>query len=151
MNEQFIPQISSPHLSPGILSYEDPKMVPLYARSISSSPPRASLTPEQRELKRQRDHARRDSKNRDRVRRERSTSNPYTLSQRNSPDLLPRTLPDYAPNLTPSPLMATGPLPPQPTSQPSPALSTSSSYLTPYSPQLAENGQSDIYGPVFTM
>ena len=150
MNEQFIPQISSPHLSPNILSYEEPKMMPVYARSISSSPPRASLTPEQRELKRQRDHARRDSKTRDRVRRERSTSNPYVVSQRASPDLLPRTLPEYTTSLTPSPLLASGPLPPQQQAQPSPALS-SSSYLTPYSPQLAENGSSDMYSPVFTM
>jgi len=147
MNEQFIPQISSPHLSPNILSpYDDPKMMPVYARSLSSSPPRGTLTPEQRELKRQRDHARRDSKTR--VRRERSTSNPYVVSQRTSPDLLPRTLPEYTTNLTPSPLLSSGPLPQQP--QGSPALS-SSSYLTPYSPQLGENGQSDIYGPVFTM
>jgi hypothetical protein len=147
MNEQFIPQISSPHLSPNILSpYDDPKMMPVYARSLSSSPPRGTLTPEQRELKRQRDVARRDSKTR--VRRERSTSNPYVVSQRTSPDLLPRTLPEYSANLTPSPLLSSGPLPQQP--QGSPALS-SSSYLTPYSPQMGENGQSDIYGPVFTM
>lgn len=147
MQEQFIPQISSPHLSPNILSpYEDPKMSPVYARSLSSSPPRATLTPEQRELKRQRDHARRDSKTR--ARRERSTSNPYVVSQRTSPEILPRTLPEYTANLTPSPLLASGPLPPQ--SQPSPALSNSS-YLTPYSPQFPENGSSDIYGPVFTM
>ncbi|TVY47154.1 hypothetical protein LOCC1_G002591 [Lachnellula occidentalis] len=150
MNDQFIPQISSPHLSPNILSYEEPKMMPIYARSISSSPPRTSLTPEQRELKRQRDHARRDSKTRDRVRRERSTSNPYVVSQRASPELLPRTLPEYTTSLTPSPLLASGALPSQQQAQPSPALS-SSSYLTPYSPQLAENGQSDMYSPVFTM
>ncbi|KAF4629135.1 hypothetical protein G7Y89_g9006 [Cudoniella acicularis] len=146
MNEQFMPQIPSPPLNPSMLTaYDDPKLMPIYARSLSSSPPRASLTPEQRELKRQRDHARRDSKTR--ARRERSVSNPYVVSQRNSPDLMPRTLPEYSNSLTPSPLLASGPLPGP---QPSPALS-SSSYLTPYSPQIGDSQTPEIYGPVFTM
>ncbi|KAH8657593.1 hypothetical protein BGZ60DRAFT_383564 [Tricladium varicosporioides] len=146
MNEQFMPQIPSPPLNPSMLTaFDDPKLMPMYARSLSSSPPRASLTPEQRELKRQRDHARRDSKTR--VRRERSVSNPYVVSQRGSPDLMPRTLPEYTNSLTPSPLLASGPLPGP---QASPALS-SSSYLTPYSPQIGESQSPEIYGPVFTM
>ena len=152
MNEQYMPQIPSPPLNPSMLSvYDDPKLTPIYARSLSSSPPRASLTPEQRELKRQRDVARRDSKTR--VRRERSVSNPYVVSTRTSPDLMPRTLPEYSNSLTPSPLMATGPLPSQPPQQ-SPALS-SSSYLTPYSPAIPDSAggqqQQELYGPVFTM
>ncbi|KAG9237615.1 hypothetical protein BJ875DRAFT_136945 [Amylocarpus encephaloides] len=149
--DQYMPQIPSglpsPPLNPSMLSaYDDPKLMPIYSRSLSSSPPRGSLTPEQRILKRQRDHARRDSKTR--ARRERSASNPYVVSNRTSPDLMPRTLPEYSNSITPSPLLATGPLPSQP-AQPSPALS-SSSYLTPYSPALPETSSPEIYS-VFTM
>ncbi|KAI0848342.1 hypothetical protein F5Y00DRAFT_90741 [Daldinia vernicosa] len=46
---------------------------PSGSRSLTSSPPRFTLTPEQRELKRQRDQARRDSKSSARVRRAMST------------------------------------------------------------------------------
>jgi len=48
---------------------------PSVSRSITASPPRASLTPEQRELKRQMDQVRRDSKGASRIRR--SSSNAY--------------------------------------------------------------------------
>ncbi|KAH7417062.1 hypothetical protein BKA64DRAFT_286933 [Cadophora sp. MPI-SDFR-AT-0126] len=149
MNDQFIPQ--NQNLNPGQLTpslYDEPKLLPVYSRSLSSSPPRANLTPEQRELKRQRDHARRDSKTQ--LRRERSASNtsnrsnPYIASQNGSPDLLPRTLPEYATNLTPSPLLSQGSL------QSSPALG-SNSFLAPYSPPLNDHSSSDMYGPVFTM
>lgn len=149
MHEQFMPHNPSPGLSPGQLTpnlYDEPKLMPIYARSPSSSPPRASLTPEQRELKRQRDHARRDSKTR--VRRERSTSNtsnPYLSSQAGSPDLLPRTVPEYPGALTPSPLLS------QDSLQNSPALG-STNFLAPYSPPLNNNqAPSEMYGPVFTM
>lgn len=150
MNEQFIPQHDmsphiSPHLSPGQLSpYDELKPSPIYARALSDSPPRASLTPEQRELKRQRDHARRDTKTRQR--RERSLSNPYA-SNRTTPDMLPRTLPDHYSNsnsLAPTPLLSQGP---STHGLPSP------SYLAPYSPQVSvtDTTPSDLYGPVFTM
>ncbi|CAG8973147.1 hypothetical protein HYALB_00008678 [Hymenoscyphus albidus] len=151
MEEQHM---SCPPLNPSMLSaYDDPKLMPMYARSLSSSPPRGTLTPEQRELKRQRDHARRDSKTR--ARRERSVSNPYVVSNRTSPDLMPRTLPEYSSSLTPSPLLAPGPLPsnhtlPSHQAHPSPALS-SSSYLTPYSPAMPDTSNQEMYGPVFTM
>ncbi|KAI1386195.1 uncharacterized protein F4822DRAFT_444681 [Hypoxylon trugodes] len=46
---------------------------PSGSRSLTSSPPRFTLTPEQRELKRQRDQARRDSKSTVRARRAMST------------------------------------------------------------------------------
>ncbi|QSZ28837.1 hypothetical protein DSL72_003342 [Monilinia vaccinii-corymbosi] len=147
MNEQFIPQQHdlSPHMSPGQLSpYDDLRPSPVYARALSDSPPRASLTPEQRELKRQRDHARRETKTRQR--RDRSLSNPYA-SNRSTPDMLPRTLPDHYSNpnsLAPTPLLSHCP---STHGVPSP------SYLAPYSPQVsvADNGPSDMYGPVFTM
>ncbi|KAF7949775.1 uncharacterized protein EAE97_003284 [Botrytis byssoidea] len=150
MNEQFIQQHDlsphmSPHMSPGQLSpYNELKPTPMYARAISDSPPRASLTAEQRELKRQRDHARRETKTRQR--RERSLSNPYA-SNRTTPDMLPRTLPDHYSNsnsLAPTPLLSQGP---SNHGLPSP------SYLAPYSPQVSvtDTTSSDMYGPVFTM
>lgn len=49
---------------------------PIGSRSVTSSPPRGTLTPEQRELKRQRDQARRDSKSSMRARRGMSTNYP---------------------------------------------------------------------------
>lgn len=150
ISEQYTPQNPSPGLHPGQLTplYDEPKLLPIYARSLSSSPPRVGLTPEQRELKRQRDYARRDSKSQ--VRRDRSASNtsnlsnPYLGSQNVSPDLLPRTLPEYTNTLTPSPLLSQGSL------HSSPALG-SNSFLSTYSPALSDSGPSDMYGPVFTM
>ncbi|KAN0122431.1 hypothetical protein V8E51_000757 [Hyaloscypha variabilis] len=163
LHQDFLPQNPSPGLSPGQLTpavFEEPKLLPAYARSLSSSPPRPSLTPEQRELKRQRDFLRRDSKTR--IRRDRSASNqsnPYIVSQNGSPDLLPRNIPEYAQSLTPSPLLSQGSV------QTSPALG-SNSFLAPYSPPLNQgtlnqgtlnqgtlNDQttSDMYGPVFSM
>lgn len=153
IQQDFLSQNPSPGLSPGQLTpavFDEPKLMPVYARSLSSSPPRGSLTPEQRELKRQRDFARRDSKTR--IRRDRSTSNqsnPYIVSQNGSPDLLPRTLPEYAQSLTPSPLLS------QESLQASPALG-SNSFLAPYSPPLNQgtlNDQTtpDMYTPVFSM
>lgn len=47
---------------------------PSTSRSVTASPPRGTLTPEQRELKRQRDQARRDSKTSVRARRTMSGS-----------------------------------------------------------------------------
>jgi hypothetical protein len=148
LSDQFFPQQMSPPMVMGALpSYEDTKLMPMYARSVSSSPPRGSLTPEQRELKRQRDHARRDAK--ERMRRDRSTSNPYTVSPKASPEMLSRSLSDYSNTLAPSPLLSQG------SQQGSPNLSnisniSSPAYLAPYTPQLSDTG-SDMYGPVFTM
>ncbi|CZS91226.1 uncharacterized protein RAG0_01951 [Rhynchosporium agropyri] len=149
INDQFVhqPNISSEQLTPSSL-YDEPKLLPMFSRSLSSSPPRPNLTVEQRELKRQRDHARRDSKTQ--MRRERSASNtsnhsnPYITSQHGSPDMIPRTLPEYTSNLTPSPLLSQG------SSQNSPAL-RSSSFLAPYSPPLNDHAASDMYGPVYSM
>jgi hypothetical protein len=141
MGDQFLQSQMSPAISSGQLTPFDPKLVPLYARSFSSSPPRSNtlpmnLTPEQRELKRQRDHARRESKAR--LRRERSSSNPYSISQKSSPNLLARSVTDFP---APSPLL----------SQSSPSISNSS-YLAPYtSPLMSDHGAADLYGTVYTM
>ncbi|KAL2064871.1 hypothetical protein VTL71DRAFT_4011 [Oculimacula yallundae] len=148
MNDQFVHQqnLASGQLAPSM--YDEPRLLPMFSRSISSSPPRPNLTPEQRELKRQRDHARRDSKTQ--LRRERSASNTsnrsnqYITSQHGSPDMIPRTLPEYTSNITPSPLLSQGSL------QNSPALG-SGSFLAPYSPPLNDHTTSDIYGSVYSM
>ena len=135
----------SPPVPMAALGADESKFMPIYPRSVSSSPPRGSLTPEQRELKRQRDHARRDTK--ERMRRERSTSNPYTASPRGSPEMMSKSLSsDYNGTLAPSPLLSQG-------SQGSPNLSnisniSSPAYLAPYTPQL-DGG--DMYGGVFPM
>lgn len=145
MNDQFLLQQMSPPMPMATLGADESKFMPMYPRSVSSSPPRGSLTPEQRELKRQRDHARRDTK--ERMRRERSTSNPYTASPRGSPEMMSKSLSsDYPGALAPSPLLSQG-------SQGSPNLSnisniSSPAYLAPYTPQL-DGG--DLYGGVFPM
>jgi len=139
LGDQFLTQQMSPPMAPAQLpAYED-KLMPMYARSISDSPPRANLTPEQRELKRQRDFARRDSKVR--MRRDRSTSNPYTLSPKPSPEMLSRSLSEFSNTLAPSPLLSQG-------SQGSPNLSNISSpaYLSGYTPNLSDAGSNDMYG-----
>lgn len=66
---------------PGLLGHDlsayptDPSLTPPSgSRSVTASPPRGTLTPEQRELKRQRDQARRDSKVSQRIRRAGSNS-----------------------------------------------------------------------------
>lgn len=140
MGDQFLQQQLTPGMASGQLApYEDPKLMPMYARSISSSPPRGNLTPEQRELKRQRDHARRDSKTR--IRRDRSLSNPYSVSQRTSPNLLARSVTEFPSTMAPSPLLSQG----------SPSLSNST-YLAPYtSPLMSDQGPSDVYGTMFSM
>jgi len=124
---------------PSAMTFEEPKLMPVYARSLSSSPPRGNLTPEQRELKRQRDTARRDSKTK--IRRDRSTSNPYIVSQHGSPNLVPGQVSEYTSSISPSPLL----------SQASPAMSNSS-FLAPFPTQTGvDGGQPDIYAPVYTM
>lgn len=134
------PPMATGTLTPGY----DPKLMPMYARSISSSPPRPALTPEQRELKRQRDVARRDSKAQ--IRRDRSTSNPYTLSPQPSPEMLSRSLSEFSNGLTPSPLLSQS-------SQGSPSMSNISSpaYLSGYTPNLSDPTSSDLYASGFTM
>lgn len=145
INDQYLLHQMSPPMGMATLGEEDSKYMPMYSRSASSSPPQGSLTPEQRELKRQRDHARRDTK--ERMRRERSTSHPYSQSPNASPEMMSKSLSsDYPGGLAPSPLLSQG-------SQGSPNLSnisniSSPAYLAPYTPQL-DGG--DMYGGVFPM
>lgn len=106
---------------------------PTSSRSITASPPRGPLTPEARELKRQRDQARRDSKNSVRARRAMSTASfssnspPMTMAEFSGAPALPiystspsqisllaepvTTVPgsSYIPSYSTSPLPETGP------------------------------------------
>jgi len=144
-SDQFFPQQMSPPMLNGALNPYDEKLMPMYARSISSSPPRGNLTPEQRELKRQRELSRRDSKVKHR--RDRSTSNPYTLSPRPSPEMMSRTLSEFSNHsLAPSPHLSQG-------SQSSPNMSAmgSPNYLSSnFTPQMGDSS-TDIYGTAFSM
>ncbi|KAF4996028.1 hypothetical protein FGRMN_4776 [Fusarium graminum] len=101
-------------------------------RSVTSSPPRLSLSVDQREVKRQSDRVRRDSRLVNRMRR--ANSNSYAESQ-SSPMMLSSAtaalnIPAYSTATTPVTLMSDGPT----------TLSTST-YLQPYSPASLEDQQ----------
>ncbi|RFU29673.1 hypothetical protein B7463_g6650, partial [Scytalidium lignicola] len=143
ISHEYVRQDLTGMASGSLAPMDDPRLIPIYARSLSSSPPRGTLTPEQRELKRQRDHARRDSKSR--LRRDRSPSNPYAISNHTTPDLVPKTLSEFSNGLAPPPIMSPSPI----LSQTSPA--PTSAYVSQYSPQLSGTGPADIYGPVYAV
>lgn len=161
MPEQFMPH----DMNPGSLAPYDHSMSG-YARSLSSSPPRAGLTPEQRELKRQRDHARRTSKTRQRKERSSSSNSNYLSSNTSTPELMPRSLPEYqsltsVPHMVHSPIMAASPnmahsphLVHAPLTQ-SPIMG-SPAYMSSYSPQSQYHSPipeatHDMYAPVFAI
>jgi len=105
---------------------------PSGSRSVTASPPRSSLTAEQRELKRQRDQARHNSKLQVRGRRTGSGS-----SSVYSP---PVTLADLASGATAMPVYTTAPshmslLSDPPTTQ----------YLPPFSPPISDHNQTGMF------
>lgn len=133
MNEQFVNQdVAS--LDPFSISAS----LSPYTKSLTSSPPPPLFSPEQRELKRQRDLARRDSKTQ--KRRERAMSNPYQSSQHSTPDLLPRVL---ANNF--SSTMAQQSM----TAQSSPTFSNTG-YMAPLAP-LSSTESPDLYSAPFPL
>jgi hypothetical protein len=93
-----MPQNTSPYgnhnMAPSLDPFSEVGNEAIYARSLSSSPPQGIFSAEQRELKRQRDLARRSSNSR--VRRERSSSNSYGTSQATTPDMIPRSSLNYS-------------------------------------------------------
>lgn len=117
---------------------------PIGSRSITSSPPRGTFTPEQRELKRQQDQARRDSKSSMRARRAMSNnypapspSPPITMSEFSTAHAMPiyTTAPSQI-NLLAEPVTSVG-------GQPYiPAYSTS--------PPLSDHGPSPLYSTHFS-
>ncbi|TEA15210.1 putative C2H2-type zinc-finger transcription factor orf8 [Colletotrichum sidae] len=107
------------------------------SRSVTGSPPRGAMTPEQRELKKQRDQVRRDSKTSARVRR--AGSNPYI----NSP---PLSMPDVSSTMG-VPVYTTAPAPISLLSEPTTTMG-SSNYLPSYSPPLSDHGYQSGYPPM---
>ncbi|KAL1888608.1 hypothetical protein Cpir12675_006109 [Ceratocystis pirilliformis] len=107
---------------------------PTTSRSVTSSPPKAGMTPEQREMKRQQNQVRRDSKTTSRIRR--ANSNPYGNDIPGGP---PSAGLGSVYSGSPAGAPATGSMPMMGENPGAPMQSPS--YLHPYSPPLAE-GQS---------
>jgi hypothetical protein len=104
---------------------------PSGSRSVTASPPRNTLTPEQRELKRQRDQARHSSKLHSRGHRTNSASSAY------SP---PVTLADMTTGASSMSMYTTAP------SQISLlAESSAPQYLAPFSAPLSDQNQANVY------
>ncbi|KAI6088005.1 hypothetical protein F4821DRAFT_258462 [Hypoxylon rubiginosum] len=113
---------------------------PSGSRSITSSPPRFTLTPEQRELKRQRDQARRDSKTS--VRARRAMSNYSSASQ--SP---PMSMHEFS-SASPVPVYTTAPS--QISLLAEPATTLASSYMPSYSTSPLPDHGSPMFTPQFS-
>lgn len=112
------------------------------SRSLTSSPPRPILTPEQRELKRQRDQARRDSKTTARVRRGMS-NNSYSASQ--SP---PVSMHHFS-SASPLPVYTTAPT--QISLLAEPVTTVGPSYMPSYSSSpLPDHGNSQMFSPHYS-
>ncbi|KAK4674253.1 hypothetical protein QC763_118820 [Podospora pseudopauciseta] len=105
---------------------------PSGSRSITGSPPRNTLTPEQRELKRQRDQARHSSKMHARGRRAGSGSESVY-----SP---PVTLADLTTGSSTMPIYTTAPSQMSLMAEP-----TTSHYLPPFSPPLPDQSQTSMF------
>ena len=105
---------------------------PSGSRSVTGSPPRALLSPEQRELKRQRDQARHNSKMQARSRRAGSRSSPA-----------------YSPPLTLEDLTSGAPsMPVYTTAQPPMSLMADAptvQYMPPYSSPIPDHGQPSMF------
>lgn len=101
---------------------------PTGSKSVTASPPRGILTAEQRELKRQRDQARRDSKMSQRQMRADSRSSSYAHSP-------PITMADLATGASSLPVYGTAPSQISPLSEPVSTVAPQQ-YMQPYSPPL---------------
>ncbi|KAI1128254.1 hypothetical protein F5Y10DRAFT_178362 [Nemania abortiva] len=116
---------------------------PSGSRSLTSSPPRPILTPEQRELKRQRDQARRDSKTSARVRRGMSGNSYPPTAQ--SP---PVAMHDFS-SASPMPIYTTAPS--QISLLAEPVTTVGPSYMPSYSTSpLPDHGNSQIFSPHYS-
>ncbi|KAH9908720.1 hypothetical protein F4778DRAFT_718412 [Xylariomycetidae sp. FL2044] len=114
---------------------------PSGSRSLTSSPPRPILTPEQRELKRQRDQARRDSKAS--VRARRAMSNYSSSSQ--SP---PASISEFS-SASPVPVYTTAPSQISLLAEPVTTVG-GSSYIPSYSSSLSDHSNSSMFSPQFS-
>ncbi|KAL7935250.1 hypothetical protein V8C35DRAFT_298938 [Trichoderma chlorosporum] len=128
----MIAQDFSSILHPVSESSVSPQSVP---KTLPASPSRSILTPEQRELKKQRDRARRDSRASTRIHRGSSSS-----SYMGSP---PMSVSDVTSTMA-LPIYTTAPPAMSLLSEPAPALSDPS-YLPPYSPHMQEQAFASPY------
>ncbi|GJN83703.1 hypothetical protein PLIIFM63780_007252 [Purpureocillium lilacinum] len=123
-----------------IISGSEPSMTPpSETKSLASSPPRTTMTPELQELKRRRDQVRRDSKISARIRRAESSS--YTTSPPMSMGEVSNaiSLPVYTTAPSSMSLMAT----------PAGTLA-SAPFLQPYNPNLGDQSQSNhVFSPAY--
>jgi hypothetical protein len=108
---------------------------PSGSRSVTASPPRANMTAEQRELKRQRDQARRSSKEAARIRR--SSSNPYVQGT-------PITMAEAVSAALTLPVYTTAPASISLLAEPVTTMA-SQTYVPSYSPPLPDHGQGNVY------
>ncbi|KAI5868663.1 hypothetical protein GGS23DRAFT_592420 [Durotheca rogersii] len=114
---------------------------PSGSRSLTSSPPRFTLTPEQRELKRQRDQARRDSKTSARARRAMSTYSSASQSP-------PVSMHEFS-SASPVPVYTTAPA--QISLLAEPATTMAGSYMSSYSTSpLPDHSHSPMFTPQFS-
>lgn len=109
---------------------------PATSRSVTASPPRTVLTPEQRELKRQRDQARHNSKIQARSRRTDSAAS--SSSSIYSP---PVTLGDMTSGAATMPVYTTT----SPSQMPLMAEPTAQQYLPSFSPPLQDQNQAAMF------
>ncbi|KAL7960869.1 hypothetical protein V8C34DRAFT_274987 [Trichoderma compactum] len=128
----MIAQDFSSILHPVSESSVSPQSVP---KTLPASPSRGILTPEQRELKKQRDRARRDSRASTRIQRGSSSS-----SYMSSP---PMSVSDVTSTMA-LPIYTTAPPAMSLLSEPAPALSDPS-YIPPYSPHMQEQAFASPY------
>lgn len=112
---------------------------PSESRSLTSSPPRFALTPEQRELKRQRDQARRDSKTS--VRARRAMSNYSSASQ--SP---PVSMHEFS-SASPVPVYTTAPSQISLLAEPT---TMAGSYMSSYSTSPLPDHGNSMFAPQFS-
>ncbi|KAI9745199.1 MAG: hypothetical protein M1818_001477 [Claussenomyces sp. TS43310] len=121
----------------------------IYAPSLSPSPPQSIFSPEQRELKRQTDQARKASKQR--LRRERSSSSSFDMSHTNAPDMIPRSINGNTfTSSMPSMSLPTEPLMPLP-SQPYMTGSPVPMPLTSSPAPMSSSESPELYGSQFPM
>ncbi|KAK3330838.1 hypothetical protein B0H66DRAFT_528179 [Apodospora peruviana] len=107
---------------------------PSISRSVTASPPRGSLTPDHRDLKRQQDHARRDNKLH--VRSQRASSSSSSVY---SP---PVTLADLTTGASSMPIYTTAPAQMGLLSEP-----PTTQYLPSFTTPLPDHSQSSMYNP----
>lgn len=135
-------QYQNQHLGPMRNYGESHGLAAFSTRSLSSSPPGNLFNAEQRELKRQRDAARRSNKTR--MRREKSETGSYTTSIVNTPEMVPGGLVSYSSSVPPLSLAAEVPSNISPQGYIAP-------YQASYASSMRSNSGHEMYSSDYTM